>query len=78
MLDMRNMFDLTTIQPAIKDKTINTPQLIISPSQSSIIFDKVRFQYVDGHDFFSELSFEVPTGKKIGIVGGSSTSISIL
>jgi ATP-binding cassette subfamily B (MDR/TAP) protein 7 len=73
---MENMFDLTNIKTSIKDKSLDVPSLIVSPATSSIIFDKVRFQYVDGQDLFKELSFEVPNGKKIAIVGGSGSGKS--
>ncbi len=64
------MFDLTTIQTSIRDKHPNVPNLIINPTTSSIVFDKVKFQYGEGRELFNELSFDVPTGKKIAIVGG--------
>lgn len=74
---MQNMFDLTSIKSSIKEKP-NVPNLIISPTSSAIVFDKVRFQYVEGQDLFSELSFEVPSGKKIAIVGGSGSGKSTI
>ncbi len=75
---MQNMFDLTAIQSSVRDKSPNVPNLILSPTTSSIVFDKVRFQYVPGQDLFSELSFEVPSGKKIAIVGGSGSGKSTI
>ena len=76
------MFDLTTVQTKIKDKNLNVPNLIINSSNSSIIFDKVKFKYADGRDLFNELSFEVPSGRKIAIVGingsGKSTILRLL
>nr|APD26513.1 ATP-binding cassette transporter subfamily B member 7 protein [Brachionus koreanus] len=77
ILDMQNMFDLTTIQASVKEKP-NAANLIISPSNSAIVFDKVRFKYQEGSDLFSELSFEVPSGKKIAIVGGSGSGKSTI
>lgn len=78
MIDMENMFDLTNIKTSIKDKSLDVPSLIVSPSSSTIVFDKVRFQYVNGQDLFKELSFEVPSGKKIAIVGGSGSGKSTI
>lgn len=75
---MENMFDLTNIKTSIKDKSLDVPSLIASPSSSTIVFDKVRFQYVNGQDLFNELSFEVPSGKKIAIVGGSGSGKSTI
>ena len=77
IMDMQNMFDLTSIEPAIKN-TIGCPNLIITPTNSSIVFDKVRFQYDQGRNLFNELSFEVPSGKKIAIVGGSGSGKSTI
>nr|UOU03328.1 ATP-binding cassette subfamily B7-1 [Brachionus rubens] len=77
IIDMQNMFDLTAVQTSIQEKP-NAPNLIISPTTSAIIFDKVRFKYTEGADLFSELSFEVPSGKKIAIVGGSGSGKSTI
>ena len=59
---MQAMFDLTSIKSSVKDKSLNMPNLIIDPLNSSIVFDKVKFQYTDGRELFKELSFEVPSG----------------
>lgn len=72
------MFDLTNIKTSIKDKSLDVPSLILSPSSSTIVFDKVRFQYTPGQDLFKDLSFEVPSGKKIAIVGGSGSGKSTI
>lgn len=74
---MQNMFDLTAIQSGIQEKP-QAPNLILSPTTSTIVFDKVRFQYTEGQDLFKELSFEVPAGKKIAIVGGSGSGKSTI
>lgn len=78
VIDMENMFDLTSIKTSIKDKSPDVPNLIVSPTASTIVFDKIRFQYVNGQDLFKDLSFEVPTGKKIAIVGGSGSGKSTI
>nr|QNH67934.1 ATP-binding cassette transporter subfamily B member 7 X1 [Brachionus plicatilis] len=77
ILDMQNMFDLTAIQAGVKEKP-SAPNLIITPSKSAIVFDKVRFKYQEGADLFSDLSFEVPSGKKVAIVGGSGSGKSTI
>ena len=81
IMDMQNMFDLTSVEPTVRDKVLaagGVPNLIISPTQSSIVFDKVRFGYHEGRQLFDELSFEVPSGKKVAIVGGSGTGKSTI
>ncbi len=70
------MRNTTTVQQTIKDKIPNAPQF--NNSNSTIGFVDVRFQYVDGHDFFADLSFEMPSGKKIAIVGGSGCGKSTI
>lgn len=75
--DMQAMFDLTSITPQVRDK-IGAPNLIIDPKTSAIVFDKVKFKYSEGREIFSELSFEVPAGKKIAIVGGSGSGKSTI
>ena len=76
ILDMQNMFDLTAIKSSVRDKSPDVPNLIINPTSASIVFDKVKFQYTDGRELFKDLSFEVPSGKKIAIVGGSGSGKS--
>nr|QNH67873.1 ATP-binding cassette transporter subfamily B member 7 [Brachionus rotundiformis] len=77
LIDMQNMFDLTTIRAGVIEKP-NAANLVITPSKSAIVFDKVRFKYQEGADLFSDLSFEVPSGKKIAIVGGSGSGKSTI
>ena len=47
--------------------------LQVSPQESTITFQDVVFGYVPGHDVLQGMSFEVPAGKKIAIVGGSGS-----
>ena len=72
------MFDLTNIKSSIKDKAIGVPDLILNPTNSFITFDKVKFQYNERQVLFNDLSFEVPAGKKIAIVGGSGSGKSTI
>lgn len=76
--DMQNMFDLTAIQPMVVNTSINAPNLIVDRATASIIFDKVKFHYPNNRELFTELSFEVPAGKKVAIVGGSGSGKSTI
>lgn len=76
--DMQNMFDLTSIQPTISNTSIEAPNLIVDQKNASIVFDKVKFQYPQNRELFTELSFEVPAGKKVAIVGGSGSGKSTI
>ena len=49
------------------------PTLQVSPADSSITFENVTFGYTDARDILKGLSFTVPAGKKIAIVGGSGS-----
>lgn len=47
----------------------------------SVVFDRVSFEYLDDHLVLDEISFEIPQGKVIGIVGksgGGKTTLSQL
>ena len=78
ILDMQTMFDLTNIKSSITDKSKDVPSLILSPTSSFITFDKVKFKYNERQNLFNDLSFEVPAGKKIAIVGGSGSGKSTI
>ena len=75
---MQTMFDLTNIKSSITDKSKDVPSLILSPTSSFITFDKVKFKYNERQNLFNDLSFEVPAGKKIAIVGGSGSGKSTI
>lgn len=49
------------------------PELVASPQEASITFEDVFFEYVPGQKILNGLSFTVPTGKKVAIVGGSGS-----
>lgn len=43
----------------------------MTPDSSEIQFKNVNFQYVEGKSIFKNISFTIPSGKKVAIVGGS-------
>jgi ATP-binding cassette subfamily B (MDR/TAP) protein 7 len=47
--------------------------LDVSGERSSIIFNNVTFGYVEGQKILDKLSFQVPSGHKVAIVGGSGS-----
>ncbi|XP_024946039.1 ATP-binding cassette sub-family B member 7, mitochondrial isoform X2 [Cephus cinctus] len=71
-IDMQTMFTLMTMDPTIKNKE-NAKPFSITPQNSEITFKDVNFQYVEGKNIFKNLSFTLPSGKKIAIVGGSGS-----
>ncbi|KAL0266882.1 UNVERIFIED_CONTAM: hypothetical protein PYX00_009314 [Menopon gallinae] len=75
LIDMQTMFELMTRDPGIKNKTGARP-LNITPENASIEFRNVNFQYEDGKPILQNLSFKIPAGKKVAIVGGSGSGKS--
>lgn len=47
--------------------------LVLTPDTASISVQDVWFSYIKGRDILQGLSFEVPAGKKVAIVGGSGS-----
>ncbi|XP_076753471.1 iron-sulfur clusters transporter ABCB7, mitochondrial-like [Xylocopa sonorina] len=70
LIDMQTMFTLMTMDTNIKSKE-HAPKYNISPTNSDIEFKNVSFQYVEGKPIFKDISFNISSGKKIAIVGGS-------
>lgn len=52
---------------------LNAPPLEVSAQTATVKFENVRFGYSSTKDVLTELSFTVPAGKKIAIVGGSGS-----
>lgn len=77
LLDMQSMFGLMNIKSAIQSKP-NAPRLILSPANASLVFDNVKFGYTEGRNILDGMSFEVPAGKKLAIVGGSGCGKSTI
>jgi len=77
LIDMQSMFGLMSVTSAIKSKP-DAPRLIIRQDSASVEFDNVTFGYSQGRNVLNSLSFNVPAGKKIAIVGGSGCGKSTI
>ncbi|XP_013136595.1 PREDICTED: ATP-binding cassette sub-family B member 7, mitochondrial isoform X2 [Papilio polytes] len=77
LIDMQTMFTLMTVQSRIKEKA-KAPLLNVTAQTASIEFKDVSFKYINGKPIFNNLSFSIPPGKKIGIVGGSGSGKSTM
>ncbi|XP_022100448.1 ATP-binding cassette sub-family B member 7, mitochondrial-like [Acanthaster planci] len=77
LIDMGTMFSLLKVDSSITSK-VNAPALDITPQNCSITFEDVSFAYVEGQQIFKNLSFTVPAGKKVAIVGGSGSGKSTI
>ncbi|XP_012545620.2 iron-sulfur clusters transporter ABCB7, mitochondrial isoform X2 [Bombyx mori] len=77
LVDMQTMFTLMTVQSRIKEIQ-KAPPLIVDSRTATIEFRDVNFKYVNGKPIFNNLSFSIPAGAKIGIVGGSGSGKSTM
>jgi ATP-binding cassette subfamily B protein len=75
LADMDLMFKLLEKQPDIQDTT-NASNLIVG--EGSICFNQVDFHYQTERSILSKLSFEIPAGHKIAIVGTSGAGKSTI
>jgi len=75
LIDMQTMFTLMTMDTKIKNSFDAVP-LRITPQTTTITFRNVKFEYVAGKPVLDGLSFTIPAGKKIAIVGGSGSGKS--
>lgn len=72
LIDMQTMFTLMTMDTKIKNK-IDAPYLHLDKGTSTIKFEDVCFDYGPGKEILNGLTFTVPAGKKIALVGGSGS-----
>ncbi|XP_071440585.1 iron-sulfur clusters transporter ABCB7, mitochondrial isoform X2 [Hetaerina americana] len=77
LIDMQVMFTLMEVETRIKDYDKAVP-LHVTPSTASISFKDVCYEYVPGKPVLHNLSFEIPAGKKVAIVGGSGSGKSTI
>ncbi|MGI2174757.1 ABCB family ABC transporter ATP-binding protein/permease [Shewanella ulleungensis] len=78
LANIERMFDIMANVPQVEDQDTASP---LSPSIGAIKFNNVSFQY-DQRSILKQVSFDVPAGKKIAVVGdsgaGKSTIIKLL
>ncbi|XP_017279540.1 ATP-binding cassette sub-family B member 7, mitochondrial [Kryptolebias marmoratus] len=75
LIDMNTLFTLLSVDTKIKEKDL-APPLQITPQEATIRFEDVYFEYLEGQKVLNGVSFEVPAGKKVAIVGGSGSGKS--
>uniref|UniRef100_A0A667XYW0 Iron-sulfur clusters transporter ABCB7, mitochondrial n=1 Tax=Myripristis murdjan TaxID=586833 RepID=A0A667XYW0_9TELE len=75
LIDMNTLFTLLSVDTKIKDLA---PALAVTPQEATIRFEDVCFEYLEGQKVLNGLSFEVPAGKKVAIVGGSGSGKSTI
>ncbi len=73
------VFGLLETKPAIQDKPVTTP---VDSLLGEVVFDNVSFHYEDGEPVIRDLSFSIPAGQNIALVGptggGKTTIVNLL
>ncbi|KAM8848175.1 iron-sulfur clusters transporter ABCB7, mitochondrial isoform 1-T1 [Synchiropus picturatus] len=77
LIDMNTLFTLLSVDTKIKEKDL-APVLTVAPQEATIRFEDVYFEYLEGQKVLNGVSFEVPAGKKVAIVGGSGSGKSTI
>uniref|UniRef100_A0A8C7HJI7 Iron-sulfur clusters transporter ABCB7, mitochondrial n=1 Tax=Oncorhynchus kisutch TaxID=8019 RepID=A0A8C7HJI7_ONCKI len=77
LIDMNTLFTLLSIDTKIKETDL-APSLSVTPQEASIRFEDVYFEYLEGQKVLEGVSFQVPAGKKVAIVGGSGSGKSTI
>uniref|UniRef100_A0A8C6T644 Iron-sulfur clusters transporter ABCB7, mitochondrial n=1 Tax=Neogobius melanostomus TaxID=47308 RepID=A0A8C6T644_9GOBI len=77
LIDMNTLFTLLSVDTKIKEKDF-APALAITPQEATIRFEDVYFEYMEGQKVLNGVTFEVPAGKKVAIVGGSGSGKSTI
>uniref|UniRef100_A0A8C6KJN0 Iron-sulfur clusters transporter ABCB7, mitochondrial n=1 Tax=Nothobranchius furzeri TaxID=105023 RepID=A0A8C6KJN0_NOTFU len=75
LIDMNTLFTLLSVDTKIKERNL-APPLRVTPQDATIRFEDVYFEYLEGQKVLNGVSFEVPAGKKVAIVGGSGSGKS--
>jgi subfamily B ATP-binding cassette protein HlyB/CyaB len=75
-LSIERLGDILNTRP---EPTISVGRAVLPPIQGAVTFDHVGFRYrVDGPETLHDVSFHVPTGQVVGIVGPSGSGKSTL
>jgi ABC-type transport system involved in Fe-S cluster assembly fused permease/ATPase subunit len=74
LTDMENMFSLLEVSTISKDNLEDMPQ----SNDADIRFDKVSFDYDVRRTIIKDISFTVPNGKKVAIIGPTGAGKSTI
>uniref|UniRef100_A0A0R3RW45 Iron-sulfur clusters transporter ABCB7, mitochondrial n=1 Tax=Elaeophora elaphi TaxID=1147741 RepID=A0A0R3RW45_9BILA len=77
LVDMQLMFSLLYLKSSITEKP-NALSLKVDVRNSSISFKNVTFGYLPGRPILKGLNLDIPSGKKVAIVGGSGSGKSTI
>ena len=74
--DMRKLNELLSNSPGMQDSL--DAVVAAEPCKGDIVFDNISFGYTPGKMILKDLSFTVPSGKTVAIVGGSGSGKSTI
>jgi ABC-type transport system involved in Fe-S cluster assembly fused permease/ATPase subunit len=80
LVDMEQMFTLMQVEPEIVDKP-GAPPLVTNVAGGEVRFENVHFGYRPNREILHGLSFTIPAGRRLAIVGptgGGKSTISRL
>ncbi|CAG0898196.1 unnamed protein product [Darwinula stevensoni] len=77
LIDMQTVFALLNVQTRFETSK-NLPDLAVNPETATVEFRNVHFSYDSAKPLINGLSFKIPAGQKIALVGGSGSGKSTL
>lgn len=75
LVSLEAMFDLLRDAPDVEDKKDAPP---LKVREGAIVFEKVSFSYTPDHPILKNISFSIPPGKRVAIVGTSGAGKSTI
>jgi ATP-binding cassette, subfamily B, heavy metal transporter len=77
LVDMEQMFTLMEVEPEVVDKTGAAP-LIAGAAGGEVRFENVHFGYRPNREILHGVSFTIPAGKRVAIVGPTGSGKSTI